>query len=180
MTAVRQAVFNCVTIALVGVNVFLLADNISLRQKIAKAPVYVTEVGYKFDPLILTDLEGRDVEFRFDNAPSNTLLLYFSPSCEYCVQQYPFWKELLQRINREKWRVVPVTREIDAGKIRSHLSLNKLQDFQAHMISGAVATKYRLGYTPMAVAIDNKGRVDRVWTGLWSADQMDSILPYFD
>lgn len=153
-------------IGLLTTNILLIVQNARLRSKLANAPLYTTEKGYKFDKLKLTDLDGKDKTIDFSNEKRKTLLLFFNTACVYCKQQYPHWKELVKKADPEKWRVIYVTKEKKTKDIKTRLEETGISNAEVFRIDSADASNARMGYTPLTIAISETGEVEKVWTGL--------------
>jgi peroxiredoxin len=152
---------------LLAANICLIVQNLQLRNAVAQTKQLVTDEGFKFSPLKIKGLDGNEETFDFSPAGVNTLLLVFSPSCQYCVQEYPYWKELVKNLDKERWRVLAVTTETNLDKIKDHVAEFDLTDMKVGSFSAEDARGARLLYTPMTLVVDPNGEVKKVWPGLW-------------
>ena len=116
-----QIVLVVVGIILLASNIFLILKNFQLQKRVEESKLFVTEEGYRFSNFKFNGLDGHQEIVNFSDQRLKTLLLVFSPSCNYCVQQYPSWKELAGNIDYSHWRVLAVTSEDNYDKIRTHI-----------------------------------------------------------
>ncbi|MGB7202512.1 MAG: hypothetical protein WBD16_09615, partial [Pyrinomonadaceae bacterium] len=99
-----QIILAVVAIILLASNIFLIVQNIQLRQAVEQSKQLVTEEGFKFSDLKIKALDGNEETIGFSDVSPMTLLLVFNTSCEYCVQEYPYWKELVGSLDKDRWR----------------------------------------------------------------------------
>ena len=83
-------------------NIFLVVRNIQLQKTIEQSKQYVTDEGYKFSDLKINGLDGREEVISFSDRKYRTLLFVFNTSCKYCVQQYPYWGELIDNLDNNE------------------------------------------------------------------------------
>jgi peroxiredoxin len=152
---------------LLASNIFLILKNIQLTKKVEESKLFVTEEGYKFSRLKFNRLDGHEETVNFSGEGLKTLLFVFSPSCNYCVQQYASWKELAGNLDYTRWRVLAVTSEDSYDKIRAHIEEHGLSDIKVGSMSKEDMRRSRMLFTPMTLIIDANGEVKRVWPGLW-------------
>ena len=162
-----QILLVVVGIILLASNIFLILKNIHLQKQVEQSKQFVTDEGYKFSELKFKGLDGHDETVNFSEKKLKTLLLVFSPSCNYCVQQYPNWTELVGKIDYNHWRVLAVTSEDNYDKIKNHIEEHKLSNIKVGSMSKEDIRRARMLYTPMTLALGTDGEVLKVWPGLW-------------
>lgn len=170
---VTQVILALVAIALLAVNAFLIVQNTRLRNSLEQSKQLVTDEGYRFSELAVRDLEGGESNIALADAQVGTVLLIFNTSCEYCLQQYPYWVKLTESIDQDRWRVIALTSENDAEKIKPYVEDHKIPNAQIATMPLAEFRKARMLYTPMTLVIDRQGEVKKVWPGL----NKDFVLP---
>jgi hypothetical protein len=163
-----QWILVIVAAALLVTNGLLIFQNNGLRTALEQSKKFVTDVGYRFADLPGTTLDGTDAPIKFSVSGKNTLLLVLDTNCEYCLQQYPYWKALIGKLDEERWQVVAVTVQRDASLISKHLEENNLSGIDVRIVQFDAIQKARLGYTPMTIAVTSDGVVKNVWPGLWA------------
>lgn len=156
------------TFVLLIVNIFLMIQNFQLKQKVEQSKLFITEEGYNFTDLKFKGLDGNAESVSLSDGKHKTLLLVFKTSCHYCVQQYPYWKGLVENLDPTLWRILAVTSEDDYDKIKTHLEEYKLKinSIKVVSISREEMQKSRMLFTPMTLVVDKDGEVIKVWAGL--------------
>lgn len=155
-----------VTIVLLVANVFLVIQNFQLKKAVEQPKLFVTDEGYKFTELKFKGLDGNEETINLSDGKHKTLLLVFNTSCQYCVQQYPYWKAVIENLDPTFWRILAVTSEENYDKIKTHLEEHKLNSVKVASISREEMQKSRMMYTPMTLVVDTDGEVKKVWAGL--------------
>ncbi len=84
-------------LALSILNVLLIAENFSLRRQLNSAGRLDASANA---------LKPYQVQYARDG--KKQLLMFFSPSCLYCVKQGPIWRDLLDRIDANRFNVVGI------------------------------------------------------------------------
>lgn len=165
-----QLVLVVVGIILLVLNIFLIIQNSRLKTLVEQSKQLVTDEGYTFSTLKIKQLDGLEEEVNLADGEHNTLLLVFKTTCQYCIQQYPYWNQLTGNLDKSRWRVLAVTSESDLDKIKNHLIEHNLTNIRAGAISPQVVTDTRMLLTPMTLVLDPAGNVKKVWAGLWKKD----------
>lgn len=111
-------------------------------------------------------LDGNEETINLSDGKYKTLLLVFNTSCQYCVQQYPYWKGLVENLDPTLWRILAVTSEEDYDKIKTHLEEHKLNSVKVASVSREEMQRSRMVFTPMSLVIGTDGEVKKVWAGL--------------
>src|SRR5205809_807512 len=93
-------------IALGVVNVLLFRQNLLLRKQLrAGKSVQTFRGGEQVEPINGIDLQGQPYAINFTKSGRQHLLLFFSPSCPYCLQQAPAWRDLLDKVDTNRFDV---------------------------------------------------------------------------
>ena len=99
-------------LALGILNVLLIRQNFSLRKqlntsgKIAASANSLKPGEVMTTQIAGTDLNGQPYQMHYGKDSKRHLLLFFSPSCPYCIQQGPIWANLLNLIDPTRFEVV--------------------------------------------------------------------------
>ena len=173
-------------LALGILNVLLLRQNLSLRKQLHTAgKIEASANSLKpgelvTTPLAGTDLKGQAYQIHYGKDAKHHLLLFFSPSCPYCIQQGPIWTNVLNLIDSNRFEVVGIVgdRE-DKQKVTSHAdSLGYLKTrivLPIISVSEDTLARYKLTATPTTLLIDNNGKVEHVWVGKWDRLKVDEV-----
>lgn len=164
-------------LALSILNVLLIAQNFSLRKQLYSAgrldaSANALKPGEMVTSISGTDLNGKPYQVQYARDGKKQLLMFFSPSCLYCVKQGPIWRDLLDRIDANRFNVVGIVgdRE-DKQEVTQHV--DGLGYFKTRVALPVVAVnndalaRYKLTATPTTLLIDDSGRVERAWVGMW-------------
>lgn len=164
-------------IALGILNILLLIQNLNLRRQLSsdgriEASASSLKPGELVIPITGTDLNGKPYQLQYVKDGRKQLLMFFSPSCPYCVQQAPIWRDVLNNIDSNRFNVVGIIgdrenkQEVtqhaeDLGYFKTKLTLPVVS------VSNEILTRYKLTATPTTLLIDDSGRVLHTWVGKW-------------
>src|ERR1051325_8383712 len=146
-------------LALGILNLLLIRQNFSLRKQLnvsgrIKASGNFLKPGEVVTtPIAGTDLKGQPYQMNYGKNGKRHLLLFFSPSCPYCVKQGPIWANLLNLIDSSRFEVVGIVgdRE-DKQKVANHA--DSLGYFKTRLVlpvvsvNDEVLARYKLTATP--------------------------------
>jgi len=119
-----------------------------------------------------TDLDGRPYQLDYKKDGRHRLLLFFSPTCPYCQQQSPLWRDLLDNVDKDHFTVIGVVSDREdrrlvtehaegAGYFKTRTPLPVIF-FDSESLGS-----YKLTATPTTLLIDEDGKVERAWVGKW-------------
>lgn len=177
--------------ALSILNLLLIRQNFSLkRQLTAAGRIEASANSLKpgeavTTPIAGTDLRGQPYQMYYRNDGKRHLLLFFSPSCPYCIQQGPIWANVLNLIDSSRFEVVGIVgdRE-DKQKVASHA--DGLGYFKTRIVLPVVfvndetLARYKLMATPTTLLIDNTGKVEYAWVGKWDKSKIAEVAAAVD
>ena len=164
-------------LALVIFNILLLMQNLSLRRQLNSAgridaSANALNPGALVKPITGTDLNGQLYKVQYSNDGRKQLLMFFSPSCPYCVAQGPIWRDVLNRIDSNRINVVGIVGDredkLEVGKHAVVLGYFKTRiALPIVTVSNETLANYKLTATPTTLLIDSNGRVEHAWVGTW-------------
>jgi peroxiredoxin len=160
------------------VNLLLIKQNLDLRKQLAAGGRTIDlttnflQPGDVVAPVTATDLEGRPYQLDYKKDGRQRLLLFFSPNCPYCQQQSPLWRDLLDKVDRNRFTVIGVVSEREdkrlvsahadgAGYFKTKTPL-PLVFFDSESLGS-----YKLAATPTTLLINEDGTVKHAWVGKW-------------
>jgi peroxiredoxin len=160
------------------VNLLLISQNLDLRKQLAAGgrTLDVTtnflKPGDVVAPVTTTDLDGRPYQLQYTNDGRHYLLLFFSANCRYCQQQAPLWRDLLNKVDTNRFAVLGVVSDREqkalvsahadaAGYFKTTTSL-PIVFFDKDALAS-----YKLNATPTTLLIDEAGTVEHAWVGKW-------------
>ncbi len=158
----------------------LIAMNVAfyLQNKSIKAAIYNGEMtlalGQTMPPISGVDINGQNQIFNWKDDNRKTLLLVFSPKCGACIENMPYWKAILQQIDKSKFKVI-VMSSISEGA-EEFVEKYEIEDFPLVVEPDAkVYAKYLLHLTPQTVLLNSDGEIEKVWLGSIQPEQKESI-----
>lgn len=122
-------------------------------------------------------LEGERVEFTEAQFGSSdrTLLLVLSSTCPICTSSLPFYRNVINTVDRSKASVRIVTVVLDPlEEGTKYLSDNGITPHA--VIRMPAAAWRRIRHTPTVLLIDRKGLLVDSWVGLLSPEQEKEVL----
>lgn len=173
-------------IALCVVNLLLVKQNMTLRRQLATrtkttgATANSLRGGEVLAGFVGIDLSGQPYTLDYKKDGRQHLLLFFSPSCPYCVQQAPLWRDMLNRLDRNRFDVVAVVGDKeDKAAVTTHveeLGYLKAKVPPSIVFLGQEAlTRYKLVATPTTLLINDSGKVEHVWVGKWDEPKVNEV-----
>ena len=160
-------------------NGLLIRQNHDLKATIArfvKRPEFL-KPGQQVPPFAANTLSGQRQVVNYADR-DKTVLLVFSPQCSACERVLPYWEEIKAACVRNQYQIFGVS--LDDGPrthefVRSNgLSLEAFVDIEAE-----TKEAYKLFLTPLTIVIDNSGRVERIWPGVFSQETKQEVERYF-
>lgn len=164
--------------ALAVSNALLIWQNLQMRREVERYQPRRLKPGDKGSPFKAPGLDGSPVEVSFEAGARSKVLLYFSPSCPYCGQQFAHWRELLGRIDASRYDVVGLVNEKeDRGKVREYLGQmgcapEAQTPLRVAFVPPAVRDGYLLDSTPTTLVLNGDGTVEQNLVGRWTEDEV--------
>jgi len=160
------------------VNLLLIKQNLDLRKQLRACARTIDltknflQPGDVVTPVTATDLDGRPYQLDYKKDGRQRLLLFFSPNCPYCQQQSPLWRDLLDKVDSNRFAVVGIVSDREdkqlvsayadgAGYFKTKTPL-PLVFFDSESLGS-----YKLTATPTTLLINEEGRVEHAWVGRW-------------
>ena len=168
------------------VNLLLIKQNFDLRKELAAGgrTIDVTtnalQPGDLVTPVTATDLEGNPYQLDYKKDGRARLLLFFSPTCPYCQQQSPLWRDVLDKVDSNRFTVVGIVSDREdkrlvsayadgAGYFKTKTPL-PLVFFDSESLGS-----YKLTATPTTLLINEDGRVEHAWIGKWDETKVMEV-----
>jgi peroxiredoxin len=160
-------------------NGLLIRQNLGMRRALAAYQPQRLEAGDTVQPFTATALGGEPVAVSYDGGGPKKLMFYFTRTCPYCTQQFPRWREILERVDGERFEVIGLVDEAeDKPRLEEYLrSMGCAADSQKPLrvafIPKEVRRKYKLTATPVTLLVSNDGTVEKWWEGKWGDAERD-------
>ena len=172
--------------ALSVLNLLLIRQNFSLRKQLnAAGKVEASANSLKpgevvTTPIAGTDLKGQPYQMSYQNDGKRHLVLFFSPSCPYCIQQGLIWANVLNLIDSSRFEVIGIVGDREnKQEVASHaegLGYFKTRIvLRVVLVNDEMLARYKLTATPTTLLIDNTGKVEHAWVGKWDKSKVAEV-----
>lgn len=171
--------------ALASSNALLLRQNLRLRDALKGSTPEPVRAGDKLPEFSVVGLRGGKVDVRYSGAGARRVFLYFTPTCPYCRQQFPYWREILTGADRERFEVIGVVSDTeDKAKLEDYLQQfgcdgNSPTPLRVALVPDGVRRDYKLTATPITLVISNDGTVEKAWSGRWGGKETAEASKFF-
>ena len=159
-------------------DLLLIKQNLDLRKQLAAGGRTLDltknflQPGDVVTPVTATDLNGYPYQLEYKKDGRQRLILFFSPTCPYCQQQSPLWRDLLDKIDSNRFSVVGVVSDREDKQLVSAYAdgagyfKTKTPLPLVFFDSDSLGT-YKLTATPTTLLINEAGQVEHAWVGKW-------------
>jgi thiol-disulfide isomerase/thioredoxin len=163
-------------------DLLLIKQNLDLRRQLAAGArtldltKNVLQPGDVVTPVTATELNGHPYQLDYKKDGRQRLILFFSPTCPYCQQQSPLWRDLLDKVDSNRFTVVGVVSDREdkqlvsayadgAGYFKTKTPL-PIVFFDSDSLGS-----YKLTATPTTLLINEAGMVEHAWVGKWDENK---------
>ncbi len=164
-------------------NLLLIRQNLQLRAELSRYQPDELHAGDKLPPFSATGLGGEPLSVSYDEHGPKRVLLFFTPTCRYCRGQFAYWRELLERADRERFEITGVVADTeDPAQVEEYLREvggEPRASLRVAMASADVRRSYKLTATPITLVVANDGTVEQSWQGLWSGREVTKASSVF-
>ena len=160
-------------------NSLLLRQNLQLRNLLKKFEPAQLKPGDKLEPFSASDLSGETVAIDFGSGAPRRVLMFLSPNCPYCREQFTYWKKLIDITPAKGFQVVAVAMNSeDRSNLAAYLNTmgcpTNSKAFRVLLIPEEVRQKYKFTITPTTLMISSDGKADAVWSGLLKPSDVEA------
>lgn len=109
------------------------------------------------------------------------MLLYFTPSCPFCREQFVYWREMLARPGASRYEVIGlVSDREDRDRLRQYLETvgcpaESPTPLRVALIADAVRDHYLLDSPPITLVISGDGMVEQSLIGRWDESDLEAM-----
>ena len=154
-------------------NALLIWQNLQLRAEIERQKPNVLRKGDKVEAFSAPTLRNQVINVNYTGNEATRVLLFFTPTCPFCSEQFPYWKEMLNRANGNQFQIIGVVSESeDKAKVEEYLKSLSCESLSVAILPKNVSKNYKLSMTPTTIVIDNEATVQQGWTGKWQSDEL--------
>lgn len=166
-------------------NVLLLRQNLQLRQALKKFEPDQLKAGDKLESFSALGLHGENIAIDFASDAPRRVLLFLSPNCPYCREQFGYWKRIIDMAPVKGFQVVAVAMNSeDRSRLSAYLSSmgcpTDSKTFSVALIPEEVRQKYKFSITPTTLVISGDGKADAVWSGLLKSSDVEAASAILD
>jgi peroxiredoxin len=174
-----QALVVLLVITLCSVNALLIKQNRELKAAIARItkPPEFLRLGQQVPPFTAHSLSGQQHRVNYADS-AKTVLLVFSIQCPACERVLPYWKKINEACDRDQHQIFGVSLD-DATKTGVFLASNDLRLEALVDVGTEMREAYKLYLTPQTMVIDNNGKVEKIWSGVFSQEKKLEVESYF-
>lgn len=171
--------WNIVTISccllLLIIDVSLLRQNRQLKAQLsAPPPGLEVQAGRQVPDLEGFDVTGKPLSVHYGADARKVLVLVFSPTCQFCAQNWPRWTELMDGLDQQAVR--PIAVDVTSTASPAFLSEHHLSGIPVFFqVQPQIVVSYRFQITPQTILVDGHGKVEKVWSGVLSDSALGEI-----
>lgn len=154
-------------------NGLLIWQNKKLRAEVDRHKPNILQKGDKVEAFSASSLRNQTISVNYTGKEPTRVFLFFTASCPYCSEQFPYWKEMLSKANGNHFQIIGVVSESeDRTKLEEYLKSQDCDFLPVAILPREISKNYKLSVTPTTLVIDNEGKVQQVWTGKWTASEL--------
>ena len=166
-------------IVLAVVNALLIRQNFQMRDRLDQLKPKILQPGDKVESFSAQGLHGEPINMNY-MGETKRVLLYFTPACPYCQEQFPYWQEILRRANGNHFQVLGIVSESeDKSKVDEYLRSVGCESMRVAFVPNSLLKSYKLSMTPTTLVIANEGKVENAWAGKWNSDSLAAASSTF-
>jgi peroxiredoxin len=156
--------------ALVVASLLLLRQNLRLRGELVSPGVDNLAPGDFVEPFTARSFDG-EITVSYGPLEKAKVFLFLSPSCAYCGKQMPYWQQLVDQIDKERFEVYTIARDSDSyEQLQDYLLSEHIDLVPTILAPDRVWRAYKLWGTPTTLVVSRDGSVIENWRGLWGAE----------
>jgi peroxiredoxin len=152
-------------------NGLLIRQNLQLRQALQRfEPPARLKAGDVLESFTAGELHGSTLAVKYDHGSPRRVLLFFSPHCPYCTEQFASWRSIIDQAPSKGFQVLALVKDTEEkSSIEKFLaSVNcppESEAFHIGLISEDIRHKYKFMVTPTTLVVSNVGIIENVWNG---------------
>jgi peroxiredoxin len=167
-------------------DVLLLRQNLQLRKRL-EGNTPKPEVGMSLRSFVAKDLDGQTVQLGSTGPGPKRVYLYFTPTCKFCREQFPYWKTIVKEAPSHNLEVIGLVKDdedktaLKAFLQKMELSSDSATPLRIAFIPADLQRDYKLSATPTTLIADNRGVIEQSWVGAWRASafaEVNSVLAF--
>lgn len=169
-----------IVVAMAVCNGLLIRQNLQLRADLEKQKPKILQSGDRLRGFIATGIQGQGVSISYPGQGPRRVFLYFSPDCPYCHDQFPLWRELIERADRSKFEIIGVVSQAeDKARVLDYERSFGCESLNVVFAPNDVLRDYKLAVTPTTIVAGNDGKVEKAWAGSWDENGLNAASSAF-
>jgi AhpC/TSA family len=167
-------------------NVLLIHQNSKMREALEKDQPPALQAGEPVPSFNAHTIDGNSVRVDYSGHGPKKVFFYFTPSCKFCLKQFPYWRSILAHADGNRFEVIGLVRDgEDVPKLKTYLNeMGCAPDSPAPLkvvlVPDDVLRGYKLSVTPVTLIVSNSGTVEKAWTGLWDEASISAACSAMD
>lgn len=163
-------------------NGVLIVQNLHMRSVIRGDVPQALADGERVSGFTGVDPSGQSVKVSYNAEGPSHIFLFLSPNCPFCKEQLPYWRELIKKVDHEKFSVaILVNDSIDKAQVQTYLAKNGFDSgFDVLFLPANVVKDYKLVGTPITLVVSNDGVVRKHWVGKWDDASLNAASAVFN
>lgn len=152
-------------------NALLIRQNLQMRTELNKFKPDTLQVGQTVPSFSAQGLNGEPLSVNYGAGEPTRVLLFLSVNCKYCHEQFPMWREIIKRADRNHFVVLAlVSKSENKDKLEEYLRSVDCAELPVVKLPDNVRNSYKLSGTPTTLVISSNGKVEQMWYGKWNSD----------
>ncbi|MDT4953064.1 MAG: AhpC/TSA family [Acidobacteriota bacterium] len=172
-------------LALAIANALLIRQNLQMRTALSKYEPPVLQSGEQVQSFSAPSLSGENIQVNYTGNGPKRVLMFFTPDCPYCREQFAYWREVLTHADMNRFEILGVVTESeDKAKLNEYLrsvgcSPDSQKPLRTVLIPNNLRRSYKLSSTPITLVVANDGSVENVWYGRWDSESLAAAASIF-
>lgn len=108
----------------------------------------------------------------------NNLVLAISPTCTFCEQSMPFYKELVELRNSEKLNVGILSINSSEKAKQEEKKLFNANELKVDAMGLLNFKKYNIMGVPSLMVVNSKGNVEAIWRGYLNPEKTQEVKDF--
>jgi len=166
-------------ITLMGIEiVYLVYQNRQLRQMIDDPSRFfekTLQAGQTVPAIRAEDVNGNELALTYSQDGPYTLVLWFSPTCSSCEDNFEFWQDVHRLSKPEKLRIVGFC-ACTVGEAKEEITAKQLGFPVLAATEPTIVDLYKGNLLPQTILIAPDGLIKSVWPGALLESKKKDIL----
>lgn len=156
--------------ALILISLLLLRQNLGLHKELKYREPDVLNPGESVESFVAPSFSG-ELSISYGPTEKAKVFLYLSPRCGYCSEQMPYWHQIIEGIDRERYEVFTVARDSETlENVSEYLEAEHLDPIPTVLAPPRVWRRYKFFGTPTTLVVSKEGAVVKQWRGVWGLE----------